>query len=159
VFEHSPAASIDDENYDPIETAIENKADYDNAVDNRDHYKDGAEADKQRADGRLRVAGKIAIGLELIPGEDMLWNRDETPKLATIKDEVAGFNQSAAEMTRLSENSEQDREDVLIDASDHLDEYRDVYEQAAIEDATKAGHDINLGGEHYPAQTVETPKQ
>ncbi len=41
---------------------------------------------------------------------------------------------------------------------EHYELNKEGYEQAAIQDATAAGHDISFGGEHYPAQQAEQPK-
>lgn len=46
----------------------------------------------------------------------------------------------------------------IRDANQHLEKHREVYEQAAIEDAIASGHDVNFGSEHYPAQTPEAQK-
>ncbi len=43
-------------------------------------------------------------------------------------------------------------------ANKHYRENSEVYQQAAIEDANAAGHDIDFGGEHYPAQEKEEQK-
>jgi hypothetical protein len=46
-----------------------------------------------------------------------------------------------------------------LSAERHLYQNKEAYEQAAIEDANAAGHDVNFGGEHYPAQQPEEPKE
>jgi len=40
-----------------------------------------------------------------------------------------------------------------------LGDNNEAYHDAAIEDATAAGHDINFGGEHYPAHQSERTKE
>ncbi len=48
---------------------------------------------------------------------------------------------------------------VLEDSRTHLQQSHEAYEQAAIEDANAAGHDVDFGGEHFPAQSKETTEK
>ena len=52
------------------------------------------------------------------------------------------------------------RKAALTDAREHLQQNREAYEQAAIEDANVAGHTVvDYGGQDYPAQVPEKPKE
>lgn len=67
--------------------------------------------------------------------------------------------------TRLDKATKLHVEDDINAVQESVDEGREHYElnkegyqQAAIEDATAAGHEINFGGEQYPAQHAEQTK-
>lgn len=41
----------------------------------------------------------------------------------------------------------------------HKQDNQEEYEKVAIQDANNAGHDVDLGGEHYPAQPQEETEE
>lgn len=47
----------------------------------------------------------------------------------------------------------------IDEGREHYELNKEGYQQAAVQDATAAGHDINFGGEQFPAQQVEQPKE
>lgn len=79
---------------------------------------------------------------------------DKANKLVAdaLESEISAHNDKAYD-------AEKSRKVALWDAHEHLGANREAYENLAIKDATAAGHDIQFGGEHYPVQQPEEPKE
>lgn len=71
---------------------------------------------------------------------------------------ATGQLQSAASEFKEAHGIRAAREDSLSETRQHYYGNIDAYEQAAIEDANAAGHDVKFGGEHYPAQAPAETK-
>lgn len=69
------------------------------------------------------------------------------------------FKEHVNEHGEVVDRKEMARKATLTDSREHLQQNREAYEQAAIEDANAAGHDVNFGGEQYPAQAPDQPKE
>jgi benzoyl-CoA reductase/2-hydroxyglutaryl-CoA dehydratase subunit BcrC/BadD/HgdB len=85
-------------------------------------------------------------------------NGQESAGLAAVREQLVEVRQNEHESLYSADNSDTSRKAALWDAHEDLSQNREAYEQAAIEDANAAGHDVQFGGQNYPAQPAEQPK-
>lgn len=149
-----------------ISAAVALKEKHDVHVARRDDAKYAEKYNTELRDENLKEAGRIAIGQA--PNTPVYREgvfRIDDPsnglegRLAEIKQSDGNYARDIDKASRDAQREEFGRYDTVGDARSHLDQNREVYEQAAINDATARGHEINFGGQHYSAQPPEVPKQ
>ena len=128
---------------------------------------------KEKAEQKSRVANGISnlLDKEIRAVTSDEKNRDKTvigtiyenARIMGMDEEiVAKAEQASGESKQAYANESQVKKHMkaeLWDANQHYQANKANYEQIALEDAQTQGYDIQFGGQHYPAQTPEAPKE